>query len=48
MLLTYKEFLNNAKIVLGSQSKGRQGLLKMLDLFNFEVFPSTFEENIDK
>ncbi|CAD8072051.1 unnamed protein product [Paramecium sonneborni] len=48
MLLSYKEFLKNARIVLGSQSRGRQGLLKMLDLFHFEVFPSTFEENLDK
>ncbi|CAD8153454.1 unnamed protein product [Paramecium octaurelia] len=48
MLLSYKEFLKNAKIILGSQSKGRQGLLKMVDLFKFEVFPSTFEENLDK
>lgn len=48
MLLPYKNVLKEFKIILGSQSTGRKGLLEKLDMFQFQVMPSNFEEDLDK
>eukprot|EP01016_Furgasonia_blochmanni_P032138 TRINITY_DN3316_c0_g2_i3.p1 TRINITY_DN3316_c0_g2~~TRINITY_DN3316_c0_g2_i3.p1 ORF type:complete len:277 (-),score=61.27 TRINITY_DN3316_c0_g2_i3:57-830(-) len=47
MLTPYLKVLQTKKIILGSKSAGRRGVLDLLG-FPYEVFPGTFEEDLDK